>query len=110
MDDSLFSFHFLLAPPKIRASQLRIGSPKGSEVTLQCEVEGLPRPVITWLRKDVLLSPSRKYSIDEVENSYSLTMRLTIKDLEEKDFAAYECVAKNSLGEAEGLIRVYGKS
>ncbi|XP_074599315.1 lachesin-like isoform X2 [Brevipalpus obovatus] len=94
-------------PPKIKVPQLSVGAPKDSEVTLQCEIEGLPRPVTSWLRKSVLLSSSPKYSIDELESSYSLTMRLTIKNLEEKDFALYKCVAKNSLGEQEGIVRVH---
>lgn len=36
-------------------------------------------------------------------------MTLTIKNFAINDAGAYECVAKNSLGEVRGSIRVYGK-
>lgn len=34
-------------------------------------------------------------------------MRLRIKDLIPSDFGSYICVAKNSLGETRGSIRIY---
>lgn len=37
-------------------------------------------------------------------------MKLTIKNLQYGDFGNYRCISKNSLGETEGSIRVYGKS
>ena len=36
-------------------------------------------------------------------------MTLTIDSLSEPDFGLYRCVSKNSFGEAEETIRVYGK-
>lgn len=36
-------------------------------------------------------------------------MKLTIKNLQYGDFGNYRCISKNSLGETEGSIRVYGK-
>lgn len=36
-------------------------------------------------------------------------MKLTIKNLSVGDFGNYRCISKNSLGETEGSIRVYGK-
>lgn len=36
-------------------------------------------------------------------------MKLTIKLLQTGDFGNYRCISKNSLGETEGSIRVYGK-
>lgn len=35
-------------------------------------------------------------------------MKLTIKSLSLGDFGNYRCISKNSLGETEGSIRVYG--
>jgi neurotrimin len=35
-------------------------------------------------------------------------MKLTIKSLSAGDFGNYRCISKNSLGETEGSIRVYG--
>ena len=36
-------------------------------------------------------------------------MKLTIKNLSAGDFGNYRCISKNSLGETEGSIRVYGE-
>lgn len=36
-------------------------------------------------------------------------MKLTIRNLQYGDFGNYRCISKNSLGETEGSIRVYGK-
>lgn len=36
-------------------------------------------------------------------------MRLKINNIQEEDFGSYKCIAKNNLGEKEGLFRVYSK-
>lgn len=36
-------------------------------------------------------------------------MRLTIYDVDIQDFGAYRCVAKNSLGDTDGGIKLYRK-
>jgi len=40
---------------------------------------------------------------------YSAQMKLTIRKLKKSDLGGYKCISKNSIGEAEGNIRVYGK-
>lgn len=40
---------------------------------------------------------------------YSAQMKLTIRKLRKSDLGGYKCISKNSIGEAEGNIRVYGK-
>ncbi len=35
-------------------------------------------------------------------------MRLTVKSVLESDFGSYRCVSKNSLGDTEGTIKLYG--
>jgi len=63
----------------------------------------------SWIRSDgVILLPTHKYHIQEEHDSYRTRMRLKITHLEEKDFGSYKCVAKNTLGEKEGLVRLYG--
>lgn len=54
---------------------------------------------------------SRKY-INEaiVKNDYTIQLRLTIRDLKPQDFTTYRCTAKNSLGEVDGAIKLYGKA
>ena len=36
-------------------------------------------------------------------------MRLTINDVDIQDFGSYRCVAKNSLGDTDGAIKLYRK-
>lgn len=36
-------------------------------------------------------------------------MRLRIRQVGPKDFGSYRCVAKNSLGETDGLIKLDGE-
>lgn len=43
------------------------------------------------------------------ENVYKVIMKLTIVSLDHSDFGAYKCVAKNSLGETDGSIKLYSK-
>lgn len=51
-----------------------------------------------------------KYEMNESNLSYySVQMRLTIKRLEKSDLGGYKCISKNSIGDAEGNIRLYGK-
>jgi len=51
-----------------------------------------------------------KYNMTELTVSYySAQMKLTIRKLKKSDLGGYKCISKNSIGEAEGNIRVYGK-
>ena len=40
---------------------------------------------------------------------YTSVMYLTIKNIHKSDLGGYKCVSKNSIGDAEGTIRLYGK-
>jgi len=44
-----------------------------------------------------------------VKSIFEDQMVLTIKSVEERDLGSYRCIAKNSLGEVESNIRLYGK-
>ena len=54
-------------------------------------------------------SKRKKYQFEEESDGYRTIMRLTIRRLESIDFGSYKCLAKNSLGEKEGLVRLYGE-
>lgn len=50
-----------------------------------------------------------RYTMTEIENSiYAVQMGLFIKRLHKSDFGGYKCTSKNSIGDAEGTIRLYG--
>ncbi|KAH9517709.1 hypothetical protein DERF_008350 [Dermatophagoides farinae] len=50
---------------------------------------------------------NNKYEANEEYHGYRITMRLIINYLTVNDFGTFKCLAKNILGEKEGLIRVY---
>lgn len=52
---------------------------------------------------------NKKYEAYEEYHGFRITMRLIINYLTVEDFGTFKCLAKNILGEKEGLIRVYGE-
>lgn len=53
--------------------------------------------------------PRPKYGITEQRSGYKGTMRLTVRAFSSADVGTYHCVSTNSLGRAEGTLRLYGK-
>ena len=51
-----------------------------------------------------------KYRTETSDESYHINMSLTILNFSHQDNVTYQCVAKNSLGETEGDIRLNGKN
>lgn len=51
---------------------------------------------------------SPKYGITEQRTGYKGIMRLTIRSFSANDVGTYHCVSTNSLGRAEGTLRLYG--
>lgn len=50
-----------------------------------------------------------KYTMSEDSHLYySTAMKLIIKDFQKADLGGYKCISKNSIGDAEGNIRLYG--
>ncbi|CAL1296809.1 unnamed protein product [Larinioides sclopetarius] len=94
--------------PKIRVPNQLVGAASGSDVTLECRLEASPSPLTSWIRSDgIMLLNNRKYDITEEKNGYKINMKIKIYKLTESDFGSYKCVAKNTLGEKEGFIRLY---
>lgn len=50
-----------------------------------------------------------KYVVSEERVGYRVFMSLKIKEFSSKDVGTYNCVSTNSLGKAEGTLRLYGK-
>lgn len=49
-----------------------------------------------------------KFETISTSNGYSKYMKLKIRNVGPSDFGNYRCVAKNSLGETDGLIKLDG--
>ena len=50
-----------------------------------------------------------KYEAVSTDNDYKKYMMLKIRNVRHNDFGSYKCVAKNSLGETDGIIKLDGK-
>lgn len=57
--------------------------------------------------KNVLFRP--KYGITEERSGFRGTMKLIVRKFSPSDVGTYHCVSTNSLGRAEGTLRLYGK-
>lgn len=60
--------------------------------------------------KFYLLYAGEKFDPVITENGYKVYMKLIIREVEESDFGNYKCIARNSLGDTDGSITIYGKS
>lgn len=49
-----------------------------------------------------------KYETSSTNVGYSKYMKLKIRTVGPNDYGSYRCVAKNSLGETDGLIKLEG--
>lgn len=89
-----------------------VGAPLGYSVTLECFTEAHPSSLNYWTREDGhMIHDNKKYRAETSVGSptYKSHMRLTISNVQEKDFGTYKCVAKNPRGETDGTIRLYSK-
>lgn len=50
-----------------------------------------------------------KYGITEERVGFRGTMKLIVRKFSPSDVGTYHCVSTNSLGRAEGTLRLYGK-
>lgn len=49
-----------------------------------------------------------KYEAYPMDSGYNKFMMLKIRNITKEDFGHYKCVAKNSLGETDGIIKLDG--
>ena len=47
---------------------------------------------------------------EKAVNSYKFQLTLTIKRLQPEDFGTYRCISKNSIGQADEMVELYGES
>ncbi|KAG8190290.1 hypothetical protein JTE90_013925 [Oedothorax gibbosus] len=95
--------------PMIWIPNQLVGAPLDTEVVLDCGLESHPKSVTYWTREGgIMILSNAKYNSVLIDNgSYKSKMNLRIRNLMPEDYGAYTCVAKNSLGETEGTIKLY---
>ncbi|KAH8269274.1 hypothetical protein KR018_000401 [Drosophila ironensis] len=94
-------------PPMIWIQNQLVGAALGQNITLECQSEAYPKSINYWMKNDTIIVPGERFVPETFESGYKITMRLTIVDVDLPDFGAYRCVAKNSLGDTDGGIKLY---
>ncbi|KAJ4436915.1 hypothetical protein ANN_17047 [Periplaneta americana] len=91
-------------------SQPARGAYVGQDVSLECHTEAYPTSINYWTteRGDMIVSGD-KYEAVSMDNGYNKYMMLKIRSVSKTDFGSYKCVAKNSLGETDGVIKLDGQ-
>ncbi|XP_969457.2 lachesin [Tribolium castaneum] len=94
--------------PSIKVPNQLLGAPLSTDVHLECYVEAFPNTINYWVknRGEMLLNGS-KYTISETRRGYKVSMQLVIHNFTVPDIGTYNCVSTNSLGRAEGTLRLY---
>ncbi|KAL0901641.1 hypothetical protein ABMA27_006850 [Loxostege sticticalis] len=95
--------------PVIQVPNQLVGAPLGTDVTLECYVESSPKSINYWVRdsNEMVISSSKYEVVNTVISSFESRMALTVRKLTAADVGGYRCVAKNSLGEVDSIIRLY---
>ncbi|KAI4499609.1 hypothetical protein M0802_005179 [Mischocyttarus mexicanus] len=98
--------------PTVTVPNQLLGAPLGSEVTLKCYVEAFPNTINYWVKNhrgmnDEMLLEGPKYGVREERSGYKVLMELAIKGFTEQDMGSYKCISTNSLGRADGTLRLY---
>ncbi|XP_066902921.1 lachesin isoform X2 [Halyomorpha halys] len=95
-------------PPMVWIPDQLVGVAEGQEITLECHSEAYPKSINYWTKdKGDIIAHGAKYEPVLVDNAYKVHMKLTIRAVSEQDYGSYKCVAKNSLGDTDGTIKVY---
>lgn len=58
---------------------------------------------------EMIISNDKYLMSEEASSYYSVTMKLLIRNFQKVDLGGYKCISKNSIGDAEGNIRLYGE-
>ncbi|XP_058986224.1 muscle M-line assembly protein unc-89 [Musca domestica] len=99
-------------PPMLSIPNQLEGAYIGQDVTLECHTEAYPASINYWTteRGDMIISDTSragdKYETASIVNGYMKHMKLKIRNVGPNDFGTYRCVAKNSLGETDGNIKL----
>jgi len=83
---------FVTDQPEIAAHPQNKTRIEGDNVTLSCNVDGQPVPIISWNRNGYPVNISGRVSISDDKK------QLTITNVKRTDNGNYRCVANNSLG------------
>lgn len=78
-------------------------TPDGYTVQFECQVEGYPRPQITWFRQTAIIKPSPDFQIYYDDDNVAT---LIIREVFPEDAGTFTCVAKNAAGFASSTTEL----
>ncbi|XP_025201788.1 lachesin-like isoform X2 [Melanaphis sacchari] len=94
-------------PPMLTISNQLVGGYIGQDIKLECHTEAFPTSINFWTtEKGDMIVSGEKYEAISTNSGYNDYMILKIRKLSPEDFGSYKCVAKNSLGETDGFIKL----
>ncbi|XP_044018240.1 lachesin-like isoform X2 [Aphidius gifuensis] len=101
-------------PPMLSIPNQLEGAYIGQDVTLECHTEAYPTSINYWTTEagDMIVSDyyhsiaGDKYEALYTDSGYNKYMMLKIRNVGPKDFGSYKCVAQNSLGGTDGVIKL----
>ncbi|CAH2104073.1 unnamed protein product [Euphydryas editha] len=78
-------------------------TPDGATVQFECQVEGYPRPQITWFRQTAIIKPSQDFQMYYDDDNVAT---LVIREVFPEDAGTFTCVAKNAAGFASSTTEL----
>ncbi|XP_028046366.1 neurotrimin isoform X2 [Monomorium pharaonis] len=99
-------------PPMLSIPNQLEGAYIGQDVVLECHTEAYPNSINYWTteRGDMIVSGNSvsgdKYEAVATDSGYNRYMILKIRNVGPKDFGSYKCIAQNSLGGTDGVIKL----
>ncbi|XP_046865422.1 nephrin isoform X1 [Drosophila willistoni] len=88
---------------------LRAASGTGERGRLPCRAQASPKPEFIWRqdKKDLPINRTYKYEVEERKiDSLTYESTLIVQKVAPADYGAYECVARNELGETIETVRL----
>ena len=82
-------------PPKFLKQPSGDTKSEGQSVSLECQIEGKPKPTVTWLKDGVEVNSTGDSRITASNNLNTWTLAIT--QLNRNDEGSYTCQANNSL-------------
>ncbi|CAL4091066.1 unnamed protein product [Meganyctiphanes norvegica] len=96
--------------PTVYVPHQLVDVPEGESVTLECYIEAWPQGLNYWKRPNgiEILHDDKKYENEEMSGSqkYKRHMLLTIREVTLQDSGEYNCIANNSQGGAQQVVKV----
>ena len=95
----LKKFFFMLVPPEFKKKPKNVFAHVTSEVTLECDIYGVPTPKIYWMKDGKKIVANDYFQIVDHKD-------LRILGLLERDQGLYQCFGSNDLGSVQASAQL----